>query len=701
MSALTRRGFIGATGGGLVLGFALPLKRRAFLVDAAPAEAAQVTAFLRIAPDDTVTVLLPHSEMGQGIWTSLPMLIAEELEADWSKIRVEHAPAAPAYFHTLWKRQGTGGSTSTWSEFDRLRKVGASARDMLVRAAADRLKVEAKALKAEKGAVVGGGKRLSFGSLASDAAKLTPNEDVQLKDPKDWKIIGKSQKRLDSPEKITGRAEFSSDVKLPGLLTAVVARSPVFGGKVKSFRAEPAMAVAGVRKVVQVPSGVAVVADNFWAADKGREALKVEWELGPGAKVNTDEIAEELRQLTKKTGKVAAEKGDPDKALAGAATRIEGVYEVPYLAHAAMEPLNATARIQADRCDVWAGTQFQTGDQSAAAEITGLPPEKCFVHTTFLGGGFGRRANPVSDFVSEAVHVAKAAGAPVKTVWTREDDMAGGYYRPMFVHRIEAGLDKAGKIVAWKHAIAGQALRPGGGLDHAALEGASDSPYVEQTPAHRVSVHSPLYPIPVLWWRSVGHTHTAFAMEGFIDELAHAAKRDPAEFRRELLKDATRRLKVLGAAVEKAGWGKRSESGIGRGVAVHESFGSFVAQVADVSIEKGKIRVHRVVCAVDCGTAVNPDGVAAQMQSGVIYGLSAALYGQIRMKDGQVQDLNWDDYRVVRMNDAPKVDVVIASTGGKMGGAGEPGVPPIAPAVANAVFALTGKRLRTLPFKLA
>src|SRR5262249_54659979 len=409
----------------------------------------------------------------------------------------------------------------------------------------------------------------------------------------------------------------------------------------------------------------------------------------------------ELRELTKKTGKVAAEKGDPDKALAGAATKLEALYEVPYLAHASMEPLNATARIQADRCDVWTGTQFPSGDQTAAAEITGLPPEKCFIHTTFLGGGFGRRANPVSDFATEALHVAKAAGAAVKTVWTREDDMAGGYYRPAFVHRIEAGLDKAGKIVAWKHVIAGQPLRAGAALDDGALEGASDSPYVEQVPAHRVSVHSPFYPIPVQWWRSVGHTHTAFAMEGFIDEIAHATKRDPVELRRELLKDATRRLKVLGAAVEKAGWGKRSESGIGRGVAVHEPFGAFVAQVAEVSVDKGKIRVHRVVCAIDCGTAVNPDGVAAQMQSGIMYGLSAALYEQIRIKDGKVQDLNWDDFRVVRMNDAPRVEVVIASTSGKMGGAGEPGVPPIAPAVANAVFALTGKRLRTLPFKLA
>jgi isoquinoline 1-oxidoreductase beta subunit len=686
--------------GGLVIGFTLPIKRRPFLLDAAAAEHAKMSAFLRIAPDDTVTVLLPHSEMGQGIWTSLPMLIAEELEADWSKVRVEHAPAAPAYFHTVWGQQGTGGSTSTWTEFDRMRKVGAVARDMLVRAAAQRWKVDAKTLRAENGAVVGHNQRAPFGSLVAAAAKLAPAHEVPLKDPKDWKIIGKPHKRLDGPEKVTGRAVFGIDVGQPGLKVAQVTRSPVFGGKVKAFRGEAALAIPGVKKVLQVPTGVAVVADNFWAASRGREALKIDWELGTGASIDTTQIEKDLRALVKKPGRVAVEKGDVGAALARAKKRIEAEYDVPYLAHAPMEPLNATVHIQPDRCDVWTGTQSQTNDQKAAAEITGLPSEKVFIHTTFLGGGFGRRANPKSDFVSEAVHVAKAAGGPVKTVWTREDDMAGGWYRPMFVHRIEAGLDGVGALVAWRHTIAGQALFRGTGLDRSALEGVSDSPYLTGIGARLVTLHSPDIGVPVLWWRSVGHTHTAFAMETFIDEVAHATKHDPVDFRRTLLKDAPRRLRVLEAAAEKASWGKRLPSGIGRGVAVHESFGGFVAQVAEVSVEKGKIQVHRVVCAIDCGTVVNPDGVVAQMQSGVAYGLTAALYGRIGIKEGRVQETNFDDYRVVRLNNMPPVEVVIAPGGGKMGGAGEPATPPIAPAVGNAVFALTGKRLRSLPFKI-
>jgi isoquinoline 1-oxidoreductase beta subunit len=697
----SRRQVLGAAGG-LVIGFALPSKRRPLLVEAAIAEPANMGAFLRIAPDDTVTVLLPHSEMGQGIWTSLPMLIAEELEADWSKIRVEHAPAAPAYFHTVWGSQGTGGSTSTWTEFDRLRKVGAVARDMLVRAAAQRWKVAPHTLRAENGAVVGRGQRATYGALASAAAKLAPSHEVPLKDPKDWKIIGRSQKRLDAPEKVTGRAIFGIDVALPGLQVAQVARSPVFGGKVKAFDAEGAGAIPGVRKVVEVPTGVAVVADNFWAASRGRQALKIDWDLGAGASIDTAQIAQDLRALVKKPGRVAIEAGNVSAALGRAKTRIDAEYDVPYLAHAPMEPLNATVHIQPDRCDVWTGTQSQTNDQKTAAEITGLPTDKVFIHTTFLGGGFGRRANPKSDFVGEAVHVAKAAGGgPVKTVWTREDDMAGGWYRPMFVHRIEAGLDPGGALVAWRHAIAGQALFKGSGLDRAALEGVSDSPYLDGIGAKLVSLHSPDIGVPVLWWRSVGHTHTAFAMESFIDEVAHAARRDPVEFRRSLLKNDPRRLRVLDAVAERTGWGKRPASGIGRGVAVHESFGGFAAQVAEVSVDKDKIRVHRVVCAIDCGTVVNPDGVVAQIQSAVAYGLSAALYGRINIKDGRVQEDNFDDYKVVRLNNMPPVEVMITPGDGKMGGAGEPGTPPIAPAVANAIFALTGKRLRSLPFTLA
>jgi isoquinoline 1-oxidoreductase subunit beta len=699
VTAISRRAFLGAAGG-LVIGFSLPIKRRPFLVEAAEPEATAINAFLRIAPDNTVTVLLSHSEMGQGVWTTLPMLLAEELEADWSKVRVEHAPAAPAYFHTVWKQQGTGGSSSTYTEFDRMRQVGAAARVMLLQAAAKRWKVDVASLRAENGFVLRGDRRLSFGDLAAAAAKLKPPANPPLKDPKSWKIIGKSQKRLDSPEKIAGKAEFGLDVKLPGLLTAVVERAPVFGGKMKSFDGDAALKLPGVRKVFAVPSGVAVVADHFWAATRGRDALKVEWDLGPGSATDTDKILADLRGAATRSGKVALEAGDIEGALKGATTRLEAQYEVPYLAHAPMEPLNATVRIEKDRCDVWTGTQFQTGDQGVAAEICGLAPEKVHIHTTFLGGGFGRRANPESDFTAEAVHVAKGAGGPVKTVWTRADDLRGGWYRPMFVHRIEAGIDGGGRIVAWRQTIAGQPLRPGAAIDRSAIEGVSDSPYLSALPAKLVTVHSPPTAIPVLWWRSVGHTHTGFAMESFIDEVAHAIKRDPVELRMDLYKDHERRRRLLELVADRAGWAKRSPTGMGRGVAVHESFGSIVAQVADVSIDKGKIRVHKVVCGIDCGTAVNPDGVTAQMQSGIIYGLTAALHGQIRIKEGRVLETNFHEYKMVRMPDAPRIEVIGAASGGKMGGAGEPGTPPIAPAVANAIHTLSGQRLRTLPFKV-
>jgi len=662
--SVTRRELLEAGAGGLVLGFVLPRKPRLLMAEAAAATAPPATipvnAFLRIGTDDTVTVLINHSEMGQGVWTGLPMIVAEELEADWSKIRVEHAPAAPVYAHALFGIQATGGSTSTWTEFDRLRRVGAAARMMLIQAAAKRWKVSAADLRAENGFVFRGDEKLSYGKLAADAAKQPVPADPPLKDRKDWKIIGKNHKRLDTPDKITGRARYGIDVKLPGLLTATVERSPVFGGKVKSFSADEAKKVPGVRKVVEVPTGVAVVADHFWAAQKGREALKVEWDLGENATLDTDKVIADYRELVKKPGAEAAKQGDVDAALAGAARKLEAVYEFPYLAHAPMEPLNATVRIEGGKCEIWAGTQFQGIDQVNAGKICGIKPENVSIHTMFLGGGFGRRATVTSDFISEAVHVAKAVGKPVKTVWTREDDIHGGYYRPLFVHRIEAGLDKGGKAIAWKHAIAGQPIRfgPPTPVDQMAVEGVADSPYLKQIAAHHVSVRSTDLGVPVLWWRSVGHTHTAFAMESFVDELAAAMKRDPLELRRELLKDAPRRLKVLEAAAEKAGWGQKPPAGIGRGLAVHESFGSIVAQVADVSVDAGKIRVHRVVCAIDCGTAVNPDAVVAQMQGGIIYGLSAALYGAVHIKEGRVQESNFDDYQVVRMPNAPKTEEI-------------------------------------------
>ena len=707
---VSRRRFL-KTSAGFVIGFTVLPKGRLSALQGAPGAAAlpPPNAFLRIGEDETVTVLLAHSEMGQGIWTTLPMMVAEELECDWSKIRVENAPAAPVYAHTAYGAQMTGGSTSTWSELDRYRQVGALAREMLVAAAAARWGVAASVCRAENGFVVSGSRRASYGSLAKAAQAQTPPASVKLKDRKDWKILGKPTRRLDSPPKVAGKAEFGIDVKTPGMKIALVARPPVFGGKVKGFHAEKAKAVQGVRAVVEVPSGVAVVADHFWAAKVGREALEIDWDLGAGAGLDTPKMFEEYRALAASDGLKAAAAGDVGPALASATTRLDADYEFPFLAHAAMEPLNCTVRLSAESCDVWTGTQFQTGDQAAAARIAGLKPEQVRLHTTFLGGGFGRRANPASDFVAEAVHVAKAAGVPVKVVWMREDDMRGGYYRPMWAHRLSVGLGADGAPVAWKQSIVGQSIMEGTpfammikeGIDETSVEGVVDSPYVKATPHHYVGLQSPKSPVPVLWWRSVGHTHTAYVMETMVDALAEKAREDPLAYRRRLLKNAPRHLGVLNLAAEKAGWGKALPPGRFRGLAVHSSFGSYVAEVAEVSVEKGKVRVHRVVCAIDCGVCINPAGVAAQMQSGIVYGLSAALYGEITLKEGRVQQGNFDSYPMLEGGEMPQIEVHIVDSGEKSGGVGEPGTPPIAPAVANALFAATGKRLRTLPFKLA
>ncbi|WP_343225722.1 xanthine dehydrogenase family protein molybdopterin-binding subunit [Lysobacter sp. BMK333-48F3] len=721
--APSRRQFLKAgalIGGGLVVGFVVPGARR--FAAAAPAQAAAVSAgfapnaFLRIGEDDAVTVLLSHSEMGQGIWTGLAMLIAEELDADWSKIRVEHAPAAQAYAHTAFGMQMTGGSTSTWSEFDRYRQAGATARALLVAAAAQRFGVAADQVRTGNGMAIAGERRASYGELAADAAKLpAPGQPPKLKDAKDWKIIGKPTKRLDGPEKIDGRAKFGMDVQFEGLLTALVARAPVFGGTVKSFDAAAAKAVPGVRDVVQVPSGVAVVADHYWAAKLGRDALKIDWDLGPHAGLDTGQLREEFRRLAVTPGAVASQAGDVDAALAKAARTVEAEYHVPYLAHSPMEPLNCTVKIADGQCEIWTGTQFQTLDQQVAAKIAGLKPEQVKIHTMFLGGGFGRRATPTSDFVAEAVQVAKAAGKPVKTVWTREDDVRGGYYRPMYLQQAKIGLDGQGRPVAWKHVLVGQSIAAGSpfeavmvknGVDATSVEGVADSPYIKAIADHRVDLHSPSTGIPVLWWRSVGHSYNGFIMESLIDELAHAAGQDPVAYRRGLLKDHPRHLAALNLAAEKAGWGAKPAEGRARGVAVHESFGSYIAQVAEVSLQDvaggGKaIRVHRFVCAIDCGLAVNPDGVRAQMESGINFGLGAALYSALSFKDGRVQESNFHDYRVLRLDESPQIEVHIVPSSEKMGGAGEPGTAPVAAAVANAVFALTQKRLRELPLRLA
>ena len=712
----SRRDFLKTTltAAGLVIAFSIPGVGRFALAQggAKPAPLPAPNAFLKIASDNSVTVLLSHSEMGQGIWTTLPMLIAEELGCDWSKIKVEHAPAAPTYVHTVFGIQMTGGSSTTWSEFDRYRQAGALARELLIQAAASQWKVATSDCHVADGLVSCGTHRATYGELATAAAALTPSTEIKLKDRRDWTLIGKPTKRLDTPEKITGRAKFGMDVQFDGLLTAVIARAPVFGAKVKSFDAAPAQAIKGVRQVVQVPSGIAVLADNYWAAKTGRDALKIDWDLGTNVGLDSDKMRSEYRALAKTAGSKASAKGDANATLSKAAKKIEAEYEVPYLAHATMEPLNCTVKLGENSCEIWTGTQFQTGDQGAAAHILGLKPEQVTIHTMFLGGGFGRRANPASDFVGEAVEVAKAAKVPVKVVWTREDDTRGGYYRPMWLHNIRAALDDKGAILGWHNVIVGQSIIAGtpfaammvkDGVDATSVEGAADSPYLKNVADYLVELHSPSPGIPVLWWRSVGNTHTAFVVESFIDELAHGAKQDPLVFRRAVLEKAgaKRHLAVLNEAAEKFGWDKPLAKGRARGIAVHESFGSYVAQVAEVSIENGKIRVHRVVAAIDCGIFVNPETIRAQIEGGIVYGLSAALHGEITFKDGRVVQSNFHDYPVVRMNEMPVVEVHIVDSGEKSGGVGEPGLPPIAPAVANALFALNGQRLRKLPLRLA
>jgi len=580
---------------------------------------------------------------------------------------------------------------------------------MLVDAAAATWKVKPSACRAEKGFVIHDTtkKKLSYGKLAMKAAKIEPSKDVPLKDPKDFKVIGQSMKRLDTPEKVNGKGMFGIDAKVPGMLIAVVARSPVFGGKVKRYNADKAKAVPGVRDVIQIDSGVAVIADHFWQARQARDLLDIQWEEGEMAKLSTQDMRKEYAELARKPGTVAKKKGSAEEAMNKAAKRLEAEYEVPYLAHATMEPLNCLVDLRKESCEIWTGTQFQTADRNAAAKILGLKPEQVKLHTMLLGGGFGRRANPASDFVSEAAHVAKAVRKPVKVIWTREDDMRGGYYRPMWYDRISAGLDADGKPIAWRHTIVGQSIISGtffeqamikNGIDATSVEGAQDIPY--NIPNTFVDLHSPKTGVPVLWWRSVGHSHTAFVVESFMDELAHAAGKDPYEFRRDLLTEHPRHKGVLELAAQKAGWGTPLAEGRARGIAVHESFGSFVAQVAEVSVKpSGEVSVHRVVCAIDCGRFVNPDIVEAQMESGIVFGLTAALYGAITFKNGRVEQSNFHDYPLLRMKEMPRVEVYIMPSKENPQGVGEPGVPPIAPAVANAIFAVTGKRIRRLPIR--
>ncbi len=708
MDPVNRREFLkksAAGSAGLLIGFYLPGKQAAF-AGIPPKEGSPINAWVHIAPDNSVTLQIDKSEMGQGISTALAMILAEELDLDWKKIRTEFAPAAPQYFNPIFGMQGTGGSSSIRGSWEPLAKAGAAAREMLVATAAKRWGVAADACHTENSQVVNNatGKRADYGSLVEEATKLPVPVNPKRKDAKDYKIVGKATKRIDSPVKVNGKAEFGIDVRHPKMLHAVVARCPVFGGQVKGFDASKAKAVSGVMNVMQISTGVAVVADNTWSAMEGRRVLQINWDEGANAKNSSEAIRKLYHERLEQSGAIARKDGDADAALGGAAKKVEAVYEVPFLAHATMEPMNCTADVRADGCDVYAPTQFQTINQITAAKVAGLQPQQVRIHTTYLGGGFGRRAE--EDFVIEAVELSKAMSVPVQVTWSREDDMQADYYRPAVAVRLAAGLDGSGKVVAWKSRIVAPSIMsrffPGSvknGIDETAVEGIATLKY--EVPNFLVDYVMTDPGVPVGFWRSVGCSHNGYIAECFVDEMAKAAGKDPLEFRRAMLAKEPRPLGTLNLAAEKAGWGKALPQGRYRGIAIVESFSSFVAQVAEISLDRksGTVQVHRVVAAVDCGRYVNPETIRAQIEGGIIYGLTAALKGEITIANGRVEQSNFNDYDMVRMNEAPMIEVYIVGSKDGPGGIGEPGTPPIAPAVCNAIFSATGKPLRRLPIK--
>jgi isoquinoline 1-oxidoreductase subunit beta len=693
---LDRRSFLkagAATAGGLFIGFHLPESSK---LEAATTSAVKMNAFIHVGSDDIVTFSIHKSEMGQGPVTSLSQLLAEELDCDWKQVRTEFAPVDPAY----GPLQGTFGSMSIRTCWDPLRKAGASARDMLLDAAAQKWGVAKSQLRTENGYVINtaNNARATYGSLADAAGKLQAPAKVAVKDPKDFHLIGTSPKRLDTPLKVNGTAPFGLDAKVPGMVYAVVARCPVFGGKVASFDATKTKAVPGVKDVVQISRGVAVIADNTWSAMEGRRALQVQYDEGKNANLSSASIRELFVNLAAKPGAVARNDGDVGAALAGGAKKLEAVYEVPYLSHAPMEPMNCTADVRADSAEVWVSTQIQTAAMGTTAKITGLHPDKIQIHTMYLGGGFGRRGG--DDFVGEAVEISKAIGKPVKLTWSREDDMQHDLYRPASYAKFSAAIDKDGWPVAWDtRVVCGSFGGLRNGVDRTSVEGIIDLEYA--IPNFHVDYHPPDVDIPVTYWRSVGFSQNTFFSESFLDELAAATGKDPVAFRRKLLSDpkSQRLLGVLNLAADKAGWGKPLPAGHAHGIAVVNNIGSYNAQVAEVSVEKGKLRVHRVVCAVDCGHVVNPAGVEQQIQSGIVYGLSAAMKGAITIERGRVVQGNFNHYDVLRIDEMPVVEVHIVPSQAAPGGIGEASTPTIIPAVANAIYAATGKRLRKLPIR--
>jgi isoquinoline 1-oxidoreductase beta subunit len=720
----TRRGFLKEAGSvtaiALTIGFEWAGGSRPALAKAESADAATPfapNAFVRIASDNSVTVISKHLEMGQGSYNGIATVLAEELDADWSLVRVESAPADAKRYNNLsfGPIQGTGGSSAMANSWKQLREAGAKARAMLVAAAAAQWHVPAEQVTVSDSTVhhPDGKTQATFGSLVARAASLPIPDQVTLKDPKNFKLIGKRQSpRVDIPAKCDGSAQFTLDVQMPGLLVALIRRPPRFGGTVKSFDAGKASAVPGVVKVVQVPRGVAVIAKGFWAARQGRDALQVEWDESKAETRGSDTLMAEYRELAQQPGASARKTGDATHAIEQAAHAVSANFEFPYLAHAPMEPLDAVVKLTADRCEIWAGDQFQTVDQANAARVAGLQPTQVSIHTLYAGGSFGRRANAGSDYISEAVSVAKAYGAdgtPIKLQWTREDDLHGGLYRPMYYHTMQAGLNANGELSGWKHHIVGQSIMgsnafgppPKDGIDATSVEGASTILY--DIPNIDVQLTTTKVGVPVLWWRVVGSSHTTYAVECFIDEAAQAAGKDPVEFRRKLLEQSPRMKAVLELAADKSGWSSGPlPHGRGRGIAVAQAFKTFVAQVAEVTIDgTGQIHVDRVVCAVDCGTPINPDVITAQMEGGIGFALGAVLYGAVTLKDGRVEQDNFNNYRVLRMNEMPKVEVYIVPSTEAPTGVGEPGVAPLGPAVSNAVFAATGKRTRVLPFPKA
>lgn len=711
MSAIvTRRRFLqataAATAGAFVFGFHFPALARGDEASTDDQAVFKPNAWIRIAPDNTVTVVTARSEMGQGVMTALPMLIAEELEVDLRHVQTEWAPADPAYVNPAMGIQATGGSNSVRGAWKPLREAGAAARMMLIAAAAEKWGVSEKSCRARDGAVLhpASGRRATYGELAESAAQQPVPATVTLKNPSQFRVIGHPVARLDVPPKCDGSAVFGIDVRITGMLTAVVARPPVFGGSVASFDATKAKSMRGVHQIVQIDSGIGVLADGYWPAHQARAVLDIKWNPGKNADLGSDSLRARFVAAAVEDGAVARDQGEAKRILSTHPHLIEAEYDAPYEAHATMEPMNCTAHVRDDRCDIWVPTQAQGPVQQTAMKVTGLSADKIHVHTTYLGGGFGRRFE--QDFVIEALQLSRAARAPVQVIFAREDDMTHDYYRPATYNRLRAVLGKSGKPNAWQHRIVGPSImsrvmpdRVKSGIDPTSVEGAANLPYA--IPNIHVDYVMDNAGAPVGFWRSVGASQNIFITESFIDELAHAAKADPYRYRRELLRDAPRHRAVLDLAAKQAGWGKRLPAGRYRGIAVGEAFGSYVAEVAEVSIDKDRnIRVHRVVCAIDCGVVVNPDTVAAQMESGIIFGLTAALKGKITLARGAVVQTNFDSYPLVRLNEAPHIEVHIVKSKEGPQGVGEPAVPPLAPAVANAVFAATGKRIRSLPITL-